>query len=166
MSVQSYTAASDENATESPTSLKFHITKDEGCRGVPVSGAWGAVTPQGDTFMDVYHMAEALPNEITQQVSPDGALGDVLQQSTAFGLQRNVRVGMVLNEEPADRMGRWLREMADQARKIRAADLTPAHPRRPAVVKPRLDSGFQPNRGLPIAEFRTVWLRNPGGRYS
>lgn len=101
-----------------PTRLKFRITKDEGYRVVPVNGAWGGVTPQGDVCMDVYHEAQELPDELTQEVSPDGSLGDVLQRSPEFGLRRNVWLGMVLTVEQADRMGRWLQEMADQARNM------------------------------------------------
>ncbi len=103
---------------ESPKNLEIRITKDEGYRVVPVNGGWGGVTPQGDIFIDVYHEAQVLPEEITQQVSPDGELGDVLERSPEFGLQRNVWVGMVLTVDKADSMGRWLQEMADQARNM------------------------------------------------
>ena len=96
--------------------ITFRFAKDADYRLIPVNGAWGAVTPRGDISVDLFHESVLLPEEITQEMTPDGKLGQELASKPSGTFQRTVLVGMMLTAEQAESIGLWLQEKAREAR--------------------------------------------------
>ena len=101
---------------DAPKKIGLRFKKDDDYRLIPVNGVWGGPTPRGDIIVDFFHESQSLPEKVTQALSPDGQLGEVLERKPLDTVQRTVFVGIVLNVEQAESIGRWLQEKAHQVR--------------------------------------------------
>lgn len=93
--------------------LSIFYERSGGYRVVPVHGAWGSVTPQGDVVADLYVERISTPEEVTLEVEEGGRAREVEKHG-----QRHVResqVGIALRPEVAYALGQWLIAKAKQA---------------------------------------------------
>lgn len=78
-----------------------------------VNGAQGGLSPRGEIVVHFYHERPALPNSITHEITPQGAIGHetaVEPEDLAQTMVRFVDTGVVMNYENARMFHVWLGE--------------------------------------------------------
>jgi hypothetical protein len=78
-----------------------------------VNGAQGGLSPRGEIVIHFYHERPAIPNAITHEITPQGAIGQETAVEPADLAQTMVRfidTGVVMNHENARMFHTWLGE--------------------------------------------------------
>jgi hypothetical protein len=78
---------------------------------VYVNGAHGGVSPRGELVVHFYLERSGIPVAITQEVNPNGTIGEVIEEVPSdFNqtLYRAVESGVVLNYDSARTIHAWL----------------------------------------------------------
>ena len=102
--------------SESPATVTFRFSKASDYRLIPVNCVWGGRTPRGDILVHLCHENQALPETVTNTMTSEGTLGNEVSRDPNNLIDRTVLVGMVLNADQADSIGRWLVERAAEIR--------------------------------------------------
>ncbi len=95
--------------------IDFHFEKSNLFRVVHVDGAFGGPTPQGKILVSVYSERLPLPKVITQELKPDGSLGEEVDRLSRGGIFREVEVALTMDKNVAEAIRDWL---GDQIRKL------------------------------------------------
>ncbi len=89
-----------------------------------VNGAQGGVSPRGEIVIHYYLERQPLPNSITHEITPQGAIGresavepEDMQQS----MVRFIDTGVVMNYENARMFHAWLGEKLKEAESMQEA---------------------------------------------
>jgi len=102
--------------------VTFHYTEDANYRTIPVSGAWGGITPKGHIIVNFYYDRPESPKSISHEVGPNGSLGDESDKSYTYGgsgqYERRLEVGVVMDGETADSLMQWLEKMIERIKAI------------------------------------------------
>jgi len=102
--------------------VTFHYTEDANYRTIPVSGAWGGITPKGHIIVNFYYDRPESPESVSHEVGPKGSLGAELDKSYAHGgdrhFERRLEVGVVMDDETASSLIVWLEKMIEQLKTI------------------------------------------------
>lgn len=102
-----------------------------------VNGAHGGVSPRGEMVINFYHERPSLPESITHELSPDGAIGREVQpdsDSVANTMVRSVDAGIIMTYDNARSFHLWLgdrlkeMEAMEQARAAFVADMHKSGP--------------------------------------
>ena len=91
---------------------------------VYVNGAHGGVSPRGELVVHFYLERSGIPVAITQEINPNGTIGEVIDEVPAdFNqtLYRAVESGIVLNYESARTIHAWLGERVRELEAIQQA---------------------------------------------
>lgn len=116
-----------KNANE--MTFKYIFTYDY--NPVYVNGAHGGVSPRGELVINFYLERQPLPNSISHEITPQGAIGSetgVEPSDLGRSLVRQVINGVVVNHQTARELHFWLGEKIkemdalEQARAAMAAE--------------------------------------------
>lgn len=78
-----------------------------------VNGAQGGFSPRGEMVVNFYLERQPLPNEITHEITPEGAIGretSVEPKDLANSMVRYIDTGVVMNYENAKVFHAWMGE--------------------------------------------------------
>jgi len=93
--------------------VTIRYVRSADCRVVPVHGAWGSVTPQGDVAAELYVERMEPPEEVVLEVEEGGHAREVEKHGEHH--VRDVQVGLLLKPAVAWALGQWLIQKAKQA---------------------------------------------------
>ena len=97
--------------------VKFIYNKPEGYNTVFVNGLFGGVSPQGDIHCHFYLESRPLPTEQEFKLLEDGKLGEEIGQSISpVTINRDLKVGIVVDVNVAQAMAEWLLDKVKLAR--------------------------------------------------
>jgi len=103
--------------------VTFHYTEDANYRTIPVSGAWGGITPKGHIIVNFYYDRPESPKSTSHEVGAKGSLGEELDKSYVHGgqghFERRFEVGVVMDDATASTLIQWLQTMTGQLQTIR-----------------------------------------------
>ena len=103
--------------------VTFHYSEDANYRTIPISGAWGGITPKGHILINFYYDRPESPKSVSHEVGPKGSLGDESEKSYAHGgeghFERRFEVGVVMDDATASTLMQWLQTMTEQLHTIR-----------------------------------------------
>ena len=104
--------------------IKFKYVFNYNYNPTYVNGAQGGVSPRGEIVIHYYLERQPLPNSITHEITPQGAIGrettvepEDLQQS----MVRFIDTGVVMNYENARMFHAWLGEKLKEAEAMQEA---------------------------------------------
>ena len=101
-------------------SLKFKYIFSEDYNPIYVNGAHGGINPQGEIVANFYLERLALPDSQTQEINPNGRLGNVIG-SEPTDLNRSfvrfVKNGVIMNLQTAKSIYAWLGNLIEQSEK-------------------------------------------------
>lgn len=103
----------------SPNEARFLFRRNEDYRLIPVSGAFGGVTPSRQILAEFYMEYQQAPDEIVHELSPIGSLGDEVSRypdPAGPTYIREALMGLVLTPDVAESVANWLLEKAREAR--------------------------------------------------
>ncbi|MCB1521569.1 MAG: hypothetical protein KDJ37_13470 [Hyphomicrobiaceae bacterium] len=85
-------------------------------------GAVGGVTPAGYVHVAFYAERLSIPRRLVFSLTPDGALGDEIanKRRDRNSVVRELSTDVMMSANVAEQIGRWLIEMANDARGINA----------------------------------------------
>lgn len=98
-------------------SLKFKYIFSDDYNPVYVNGAQGGINPQGEIVANFYLERLALPTSQTQELNPEGRLGNVVASEPADlnnSFVRFVENGIIMNLETAKSIHSWLGGLISQ----------------------------------------------------
>lgn len=98
---------------------KFFFEYDPHYRLVGANGIWGGITPRGDLQLDFFAESIAIPDTVTNLVTPEGKLGPELGRSPERRFMRRLQVGVLLSLEQADSIADFIKEKVAEFRKHR-----------------------------------------------
>ena len=108
------------SAASVPTqSVKFHYIKGPDFRTIHIDGAIGGITPSGFLHIAMYCERSAIPTKITQELRPDGSLGQELAREGLEGVARQMEIDIILNEATAKNLKVWLDKQLEEFEKRR-----------------------------------------------
>jgi hypothetical protein len=81
----------------------------------PVSGALGAVAPNGDIVANLYYERSAIPQTQKHELNEDGTLGDLLESEGKDSVVRNVCFAISMRPHIARSIGEWLIRKAEES---------------------------------------------------
>ncbi len=87
-----------------------------------MDGVIGGITPRGLIHFGVYSERAAMPQTVEQQVTPEGKLGAVIEQSGKDGIVREIDVDLILTVSAAADLRDWLTARIDDAKRLHAAE--------------------------------------------
>jgi len=103
---------------DQPTQVIFHYLKAAAFRTIHVDGAIGALTPQGGIHFALYSERPAIPQQVTYQVRPDGALGEQEAVVSRGGVVRELEVDAIMTLDTAKSLRDWLSRKLSDAEKF------------------------------------------------
>jgi len=108
--------------TQGPRALTFDFIKSSQFRVVHAEGAFGGQTPRGQLFFSLYNERQAIPQQTTNAVGPDGMLGEELRDQRVGrpGIVREVEVGVLMSPSDAETLANWLLEHVKRIRGLEA----------------------------------------------
>ena len=95
-------------------SVKFHYIKGPDFRTIHIDGAIGGITPSGFLHIAMYCERAAIPKTITQEITPDGSLGNEIAREGREGVARQMEIDIILNEATARNLRVWLDQKLDE----------------------------------------------------
>ena len=111
--------------------LKFKYIFDYGYNPVYANGAHGGVSPRGELVMNFYLERMALPESITNEINPNGTIGNETAaepEDLAHSMVRFVEAGVVMNYQNARELHLWLGERVKEMEALeRAKAAVPAN---------------------------------------
>ncbi len=97
-----------------PDQVTFHYLKGPDFRTIHVDGAIGGLTPSGHLHIAFYAERMAIPQQTTQQVNPDGTLGDESTREVKEGVVRQMETDIIVNESTARNIKVWLDQKLEE----------------------------------------------------
>jgi hypothetical protein len=95
-----------------PSSVKFYYEKGKFFKVIHVDGVIGGPTPERAVFVALYNQRSPIPQEIEQELAPDGSLGPELSRKGKDGIFREIEIGIVLTPKAAEEVGLFLLQQA------------------------------------------------------
>lgn len=98
--------------------LKFKYVFNYGYNPSYVNGAQGGFSPRGEMVINFYLERQPLPESITHEITPEGAIGretEVEPKDLASSMVRFIDTGVVMSYENAKVFHAW---MGDKLREI------------------------------------------------
>lgn len=105
--------------------IKFFFQKSPNFTEVPVHGAFGGISPHGNSiYMAVYSERSAIPTAVVHEISDDGRLGpeDREKRETKDGVIRTVHYGMHMTIEQAKLIRDWIDARLEEHSKVFGKD--------------------------------------------
>lgn len=102
-------------------SVTFHYIKGPDFRTIHIDGAIGGITPSGFLHIAMYCERSAIPQEITQEIMPDGSLGSVTSRLGKDGVARQMEIDIIVNEATAKSLKLWLDQKLEDFERRRAS---------------------------------------------
>ncbi len=102
--------------------LKIHFIKSHHFRVIHVDGAWGAITPDLNIQMAVYSERRPIPQQLIQEILPDGSLGAIVEGISREGIVREVEADLVMDMDTARAISVWLKERIERLEELYKAD--------------------------------------------
>ena len=93
--------------------IKIQYTKAKDYRIIPVTGAWGGMSPQGEIIFDLWVEKRDVVHSVTlriEQGKPPQEIETALPESV-----REAQIGIVVRPDIAYSLGKWLMEKAKEA---------------------------------------------------
>lgn len=106
------------NVPPSDPRVKFTYSKSSYFRVIKVDGAWGGISPSGDIVMSTYNERAPIPDVQEFNITAEGKLNLVTQETTSQGIMREVEVAMSMRPEAALAMANWLLDKVRQIEKL------------------------------------------------
>lgn len=89
-----------------------------------VNGAQGGFSPRGEMVISFYLERQPLPDSITHEITPEGAIGreiDVEPKDLASSMIRYIETGVVMNYENARVFHAWMGDKLRELEEIQKA---------------------------------------------
>jgi hypothetical protein len=100
--------ASGQEPSESGETIQFHFVRSPHFRVIHSNGAWGGVSPHNEISVTFYSERRAFPQQVTQEISVEGRLGDERGRIGPEGIEREMEVQVMMSMEEAIRLHSWL----------------------------------------------------------
>ena len=92
----------------SPSSVTFHYSKSSYFRVIHADGIIGCVTPRALIHCAIFSERQAIPQTITQEVSPEGIIGEVTGHTGKEGIVRELEADVLMNLDTAKALHKWI----------------------------------------------------------
>lgn len=93
--------------------LKIEFRKASDYKIIPVTGAWGGVSPQGEIIFDLFVETREAPQSITMRIE-QGRVPEEIHKEEGV-IIRESQIGIVVRPDIALSIGKWLIEKAQEA---------------------------------------------------
>jgi len=93
--------------------LKIEFRKASDYKIIPVTGAWGGVSPQGEIIFDLFVETREAPRSITMRIE-QGRVPEEIHKEEGV-IIRESQIGIVVRPDIALSIGKWLIEKAQEA---------------------------------------------------
>ena len=106
----SHNSSVEPNNGKAKKSIRFHFEKSGDFRTIHCDGAIGGWNPTGYLFMGLFAERLPIPKIVTYDLKPDGTLDKETPSrwEGRDGVFRELEVGVVLSEDTAKRIHKWL----------------------------------------------------------
>lgn len=101
-------------AAEQSGKARINFSKAEGYKLVPVTGAWGGVSPQREIIIDFYIDQRSNPTYLDIEVE-DGQAVEKKREPDPQPIERLIQFGVAVRPDIARIIGKFLIDKADQA---------------------------------------------------
>jgi hypothetical protein len=104
--------------------LTFKYVFNYGYNPSYVNGAQGGFSPRGEMVINFYLERQPLPEYITHEITPEGAIGretDVEPKDLASSMVRFIDTGVVMNYENARVFHAWMGDKLREVEEIQKA---------------------------------------------
>jgi hypothetical protein len=118
---------------EAKPSVTFHIIKTAAYETHHADGAVCGLQPGGRAFLGFYVERPPIPQELTQELNPDGSLGKILSAQGKTGYIREVQTGIILDLETAKLLKNQLDALFENAEEQNSKTETDAGPDNPPI---------------------------------
>lgn len=101
--------------------INVFYRRSEDYKIIPITGAWGGITPQGSISCEVFFEKSSQPEHTVLRVSDSGEKPvEVPNEKQRPEVTREVLVAMIMQPEVARNLGNWLIGKADEFDKLLA----------------------------------------------
>lgn len=101
---------------EIPTKIRFIYKKPDEHQTHFVNGAYGAINLRGDFEFNLFYEHGDIPEEELMTVE-DGKLKPEVQNIADVTIIRDLKVGIIMTQEQAENLGKWLLDTIDEFKK-------------------------------------------------
>ena len=98
-----------------PDIIKVYYEKSKDYRLIPVTGAYGGISPRGDVIIDFYVERLDSPKEVTMEIDEDGKATEKSRVGQRYIRER--QFGIVLRPDVALSIGRFILDKAKLVKK-------------------------------------------------
>lgn len=92
----------------SPSTVTFHYSKSSYFRVIHADGIIGCVTPRALIHCAIFSERQAIPQTITQELSPDGTVGAAIAHTGKEGIVRELEADVLMNLDTAKALHKWI----------------------------------------------------------
>ena len=115
-------AISKPSERSSPTTVNFDYVKANDFRVVHADGAFGGVTPSGDSLaISFYSERFAIPLRVTHELQETGALGKEIKRQNRDAIVREVETMVVIDLNVALVLQKWLDDKIEELKRAMTA---------------------------------------------
>jgi len=93
--------------------IKITFKRAADYRMIPVTGAWGGVSPQGEIIFDLFVEKLEVPESVQIKVEPGHPPVEIGRQGQVH--VRESQIGVVVRPDIARSLGEWLIQKANEA---------------------------------------------------
>ncbi len=94
--------------------ITVFFKKSQDYREIPVSGAWGGLSPQGMVYCDLFVEKAENPESIVFRIDENNQPQEVSRQPQTTYFIREALVGLMMQPDVARSIGQWLVWQADE----------------------------------------------------
>lgn len=106
-----------------PSEIRIRFTRSPNYHLLPVNGAWGGPSVQGNLAVDFYVERLATPEAIIHSVDESGVGPETrIPDQNVRSIERELVVGFLLTPAAARAIGEWLITKADEHDRLAGAD--------------------------------------------
>jgi hypothetical protein len=93
-----------------PERIEFTTEYDPAYRVVGCNGIFGGLTPRGDLKLDFFEEYQAIPDRMTNKVTPEGVIGEEIERVPPMHTVRMMRVSILMPPSQIPAMIEWLQD--------------------------------------------------------
>jgi hypothetical protein len=103
-----------------PEKVSFQFIKGAAYHVLHADGAYGGLTPRGNTFVCFYSERQPIPESVTHVVGPNGLLGDEIESERKVkpAVIREVDIGVMMDIHVTRALHQWLGNVLAEHEKL------------------------------------------------
>ena len=122
----SHMADEKTSDSERPTQIGIHYQRSRHYRTIHADGAQIGVTPRGQIQFTLFSDQKAMPEFVLHQITPDGLLGNLVEQVVKEGVVREVEVNVIMDVSATASFVNVLQATLQQVEKLQKPQTVPS----------------------------------------